>query len=360
MGSLSLSSMFKKLSFTTSQQSEFLDNYISLKGAEDETQSPDREVFEAMKEIYIEVVSEYCFEVVICNDVISKLSQGDSVSTALSPYLNRDVVLAFKATYEVGKTEFGIRQVIININQQNKIKKEFFAKIRKGSIIFFFGIAFLIGISSYMLPQFVAMVDISELDDFTRAFFDFGVFIKDKGDTIFCSFLCLLAAYIYSLANVFGKARDIIEKSPLFIMYLPYRSFAANRFFNMLTLLKSSGLSLRQSLEIIDDEVSPYMQYHIDEMLDMTRVGVSNLEQLDTGLLTPRLRIRLKAAGVRGGDNIDDTFNSIAKKASEDFEKSITSIGDQISSWLLIVGLGLAVTSILVIINSLSSISMSM
>jgi hypothetical protein len=92
----------------------------------------------------------------------------------------------------------------------------------------------------------------------------------------------------------------------------------------------------------------------------MTRVGVSNLEQLDTGLLTPRLRIRLKAAGVRGGDNIDDTFNSIAKKASEDFEKSITSIGDQISSWLLIVGLGLAVTSILVIINSLSSISMSM
>ena len=128
----------------------------------------------------------------------------------------------------------------------------------------------------------------------------------------------------------------------------------------MLTLLKSSGLSLRQSLEIIDGEVTPYLQHHIDEMLEMTRLGVSNLAQLDTGLLTPRLRIRLKAAGSRATDNIDEVFGQIASKASLDFEKNINTIGDQISFWLFISGLSLAIVSILVMINGVMAMAMSM
>lgn len=345
--------------FTTAKQAEFLDNYLSLKGGDNEIQSPDKEVFHQIKEIYGEINSPSCFEVKVCDYVIDKISQGERVDMALAPFLNRDVVLAFKATYEVGKTEYGLRQVIKNINQQSELKKAFNKKVRGGFMIFVIGIVFMLMISTFALPQILAMVDISELDSLTYFYNELGIFLKKSGEKIVYILLVIFAIFKFSQPNLKGDLRELIEKSPLGVFYKTYRSFSANRFFNMLTLLKSSGLSLRQSLEIIDGEVTPYLQHHIDEMLEMTRNGISNLEQLDTGLLTPRLRIRLKAAGNKSSDSIDEVFSNIAAKASDDFEKGISMTGDTLKFWLFIAGLSLAVMSILVMVSGAMSVAAS-
>ncbi len=360
MSELSLSTRFQNFFFNTKRQEEFLDNYLSLKNSGQKNQMPDSMVFQYIKEIYTEINSESAFEVQICDRVIEEVSRGGRLDFALAPFLDDDIVLAFKATYEVGQTEFGIRQVLKNIKQQTEMKKLFISRVRKGLVFFTIGILFVLAMSNMAIPQMLQLVSENELDALATFYLNLGKFIEQDGDKLLFGIIAFIAVYIYVLPNVYGKPREILEKSILSFLFTPYRGFVANRFFNMLTLLKSSKLSLRQSLDVIDDEVPPYLQHHLEQMLDMTRLGVSNLEQLDTGLLTPRLRIRLKSAGITGGDNIDDVFSSIASKANEDFEKSLSSTGNQISFWLLVVGLLMCAMSILVMLNIMMAVAFSM
>lgn len=346
--------------FTTKKQEEFLDNYLAIKGGDDSTTLPDKEVFLALKDVYEETYSPSCFEVKMSDYVIDEISDGGRVDDALSPFLHDDIVMAFKATIEVGKTEFGLRQVIKNISQQTKLKSAFNKKIRGGLFIFLLGVSFVLGVSSFALPAMLEMINERDLDELATAYLHLGRFINDNGKMLVVFIITVFFLYKYSLPNVFGSARKNLESIPLIgIFYQPYKSFSANRFFNMLTLLKSSKLSLRQSLEILETKNTPFMTHHIERMLDMTSLGVADLEQLDTGLLTPRLRVRLKSAGIRSDGKLDDVFMTIASKASEDFERGLSNTGDQIKTWLTLSGVAMCVFSVLVTINMLLAIALS-
>jgi len=349
---LTLIMKWKKLFFSTKKQAEFLDNYLSLKGGDDDSEPlDDRSVFTGVRDIYEEVVSPTCFEVNICDYVIESLADGGRVDEALGLFLNKDIKLAFKATFEVGKTEFGITQVIKNINKQNELQKSFTKKIRGGLFLFGFGLVFVYGVSVEAMPGMLKGLDASEIDELTQLYMQIGQLINDKTEKVLFIVTFLFVVFKYSQANWSGEIRNQADSGLLKLLYYPYKAFAANRFFNMLTLLKSSGLSLRQSLELIEEDVTPFMQHHLTQMIDMTRVGSSNLEQLDTGLLTPRLKVRLKIAGKRESDSIDEVFSQIAISASDDFEKSLERIGDQLKFWLMTSGLGLIVMSLVVVMN---------
>lgn len=348
------------LFFSTKKQEEFLDNYLSIKGGEDSMSLPDKEVFLSMREVYGEVYGASCLEAQICTHIIGKISEGGRVDDALAPFLDRDIVMAFKATIEVGKTEYGIRQVIKNINQQAELKKKFNKLVRTGFFFFTVGLIFVLGVSSLALPQMLEMINEKDLDELSTVYLHLGKFINAYGIKTGFVLLTLYVLFKYSLPNAFGVLRITLENTPLLgAFYQPYKSFVANRFFNMLTLLKSSSLSLRQSLEILDDNTTPYMAEHIERMLDMTRLGTTDLKQLDTGLLTPRLRIRLKSAGARTDGNIDDAFMAIATKASADFEKYLKQTGEQLSLWLTMLGVAMSIFSVLVIINMLLAVALS-
>lgn len=353
---ISAFTQFRTLLFSTNRQMEFLDNYLSLKGDEDSPLS-DKDVFLGVKEVYSEIFNESRFEVLICDFVIDSLARGESVHEALAPFLDRDIVLAFKATAEVGQTDYGLKQVIKNITAQNEMQKSFLKSIKRGLVFLVIGILFVLGVSTFALPAMMEMLDKSDLDPMALYFLDLNIFLEANGARVTLVVILLVSIYLYSLKNWHGKSRDLVDN---FFLYKPYKGFAANRFFNMLTLLKSSKLSLRQSLEVIDGETSPFMQHHLEQMLDMTREGGYNLEQLDTGLLTPRLKVRLKAAGMSGNDNMDEVFGRIASSASEDFEKGLLFIGGQISFWLIISGLCLCLMSVFVMLGILMSMAFSM
>ncbi|NQZ49375.1 MAG: type II secretion system F family protein [Moritella sp.] len=343
-----------KILMTNNRQFDFLDNYLALKG-KGEKQMSDKNVILGIREVYTETISEYCLEVYMCDFIEDVLKSGGNMAEALVPFLDPKIIMAFRATYQVGKTSYGIKQVIKNIQNQADLRKSFKKSIQSGLMFFFGGISVVMVVSSQFLPMLLGMVDESNVDGLTLFYKDLGIFINNNFTQILIGFLLCTIAYIVSLPIWVGPSRTAADN---IFLYSIYQSFAANQFFNMLTLLKNGNLSLRQSLETILEDSTPYMQYHIDQMLDMTRTGTTDLEQLNTGLLPRRLQIRLKIAGMQKG-NLDNVFELIAETANIDVSKKLNLIAATIKYWLMVTGIGMLGMSVTVILNILLGIAMN-
>jgi len=343
-----------KIFFTNNRQFDFLDHYLALKG-NSENQLPDKNVILGIKEVYTETISEHCLEVYMCDYIEDVLKNGGNMAEALVPFLDPKIIMAFRATYSVGKTSYGIKQVIKNIKGQAELRTSFKKSIKTGLMFFFAGIAVVTVVSSQFLPMLLGMVDESNVDGLTIFYKDLGIFINNSLFEVLIGLVVLAIAYIISLPIWIGPSRTAADSV---FLYSIYQSFAANQFFNMLTLLKTGSLSLRQSLEAIHEDSTPYMQYHIEQMLDMTRTGSTDLEQLNTGLLPLRLQVRLKIAGMQSG-SMDNAFEVIAETASSDVTKKLNFIAANIQFWMIITGVSLLAMSVIVILNILLGIAMN-
>ncbi|GIC77217.1 type II secretion system F family protein [Moritella sp. F3] len=343
-----------RILFTNNRQFDFLDNYLALKGV-GEKQMPDKNVISGIKEVYSETVSEHCLEVYMCDFIEDVLKNGGNMAEALEPFLDPKIIMAFRATYSVGKTTYGIKQVIKNIKGQAELRKSFRKSIQSGLMFFFAGITVVTVVSSQFLPMLLGMVDESNVDGLTLFYKDLGIFIDNNLFKIMIGLVLCVISYIISLPIWVGPSRSAADS---LFLYSIYQSFAANQFFNMLTLLKTGSLSLRQSLETILEDSTPYMEYHIEQMLDMTRTGSTDLEQLNTGLLPPRLQVRLKIAGMQNG-SMDSVFELIAETASSDVTKKLNLIAANIKFWLMITGISMLAMSVMVILNILLGVAMN-
>ncbi|MNG99280.1 hypothetical protein D3C79_584450 [compost metagenome] len=202
--------------------------------------------------------------------------------------------------------------------------------------IFVVGMIIFVFVGLFYMPIVQAMIKEDQLDWFMLFVRGFGVFMEKYWPIIVVVVVGLFITYKLTVRTWTGEYRKLADK------YLPPYQIAtlmlSFNLFGVLALLASSGSKVKACLEIMLPNASDYTRWHLEQMLDMTSSGVYGLLQLETGLLPPRLKLRLRIASKSGVSDQAKIFHIIAHESFEDFEASMEKPRVAIGSFFLLLG----------------------
>lgn len=319
----------KNVLFPLSRQFEFLTNYTSLKtDASGHEILHTKEVLLALKDIYAKESGVDSIEYRVCNSMLSKLGEGLSFFETMDDWFHPDICLTYKISLAAGSQRAGVEAIITTMKLQNQRKNRFFKAMILPLIIFIAGVAVFCGMSIGILPTFFySPEELKKATGLVSFTLKMGDVINKYWPVFTIGLLPIIICFFY-----FMPKKGLTEI---------YRNFSAGRFFSLLSLLINSSLTVKDSLLTLQPHVSPYLQDHIENMLDMTQEGSTEFRQLDTGLLPLRLRVRLHVSGKAGAASALDIFSVIASHAGEDFDDAIQKTQGLIKWSVMGVGLGL-------------------
>lgn len=335
-----------QLQFGSRLQFDFIETYCSLKSNGSQKIS-DRITLQTMLDLMTEEYGFGSIQAVVCRSLLTGLKEGDTLSHAMRGWFNEDIIQVFDATYQGSNLKDTMRTLLSRMTDHNKLKGNFFTGLIMPIMIIVYGLGVTLMVSIMFIPTIKESVKIEEMGMIVKFYAFIGDMLTNYGLTIIAFIAFLLGSFFYSLNHWNGSSRMAADKTPF---YGVYSAFAANKLFGVLTLLVESGVSLRQALEIIARTSTPYMAWHIDQMLEMTRQGEFGLLQLETGLLPSRLRLRMRVAGAQSNSQTGSVFSSIAEGASDDFIAHVKMVQRTLSAIFLIIGLLMILAGIFTLI----------
>lgn len=308
-----------------SEQIDFLMNYSKLK----QDGVKDRKAITALREEYSDSLGLEANEVKYCNEALASMQSGAiGIDEGMQRWFDPDLAQVAKTANASKNGSEALKILLEHIEKWQVVKNDVYAAFKKP----------LLWLAGSMLGTYlVATVGIKALAGDTPkekwtetalAYDEFGVFLNTYSDVILMFVLLLTAIYFWVMFFYVGESRRYLDK------YVPgfafYQASQASRFFSIMAVLVSPNggkLTLKPALEQFegnDDLTSDYLAEHVAEMLELSERGRFALEQLDTGLLPKRMRVRLGVAGkTSGGLSMSDTFDSIANNLSSDFGHSM-------------------------------------
>lgn len=326
---MGINSYFKKsILFPLSRQFEFLTNYTSLKTDVDGNDIlPVKQVLEGLLSIYLSECGVDSIEYKVCKAMLAKLGEGLSIFETMEEWFHPDICLTYQISLAAGSQRKGVNAIIESMRQQNARKMNFIKAMVLPVILCVAGISVASIISIGILPTFFYSAEEREnATGLVRFVIKLGEIVSDFWPLMTFGLLPFLIGFIYLTPR-----KGLTEI---------YRNFTAGRFYSLLSLLINSGLTVKESLLIIQPHVSVYLQEHIENMLSGTQEGSTEFKQLDTGLLPLKLRVRLHVSGKSKAVAANGVFAIIAEHAGKDFDEAIEKTQGVIKWTLLGIGLG--------------------
>lgn len=308
---MSASWVRRTLLFPLRTQFMFLLHFTELiVSGEDEDAMDPKTALTILRRIYTEQAGIDASEVKVANELLANLQDGDDIHDAMKEWFHPDICLTYRASMESGSGVAGVNKIIGVMREQNQLKRSFFVTMFVPTMLMLVGLIMFAIVSIHVIPTFFDGVnDINKASLLVRAVVAGGQIL---------SHVWLPALLFISIMA--GTAFYFMPRKGLSAVY---RNFSAGRFFALFALLISSEMSIREALQILLPHVAPYLQDHLEEMLDKTQFGVTEFRQLDTGLLPLELRVRLQVSGEKGSGSSTEIFNIISQNAAKDFRSAI-------------------------------------
>lgn len=315
--------------FPLRTQFAYLLNFTQLVSADNgEETMGAKEALTVLRRIYAEQAGEDTNEVKMTDEFLSNWRDGDDIHEAMEEWFHPDICLTYRASTEAGAGVAGVNHIIDVMREQNAQKRRFFISMVVPFALMSVGLTMFTFVSTSVIPSFF-----SSPSDLAKA----GIFVHAVmacGDILVkvLPLVLLLSPVIIAVLVYFMPRKGLFSV---------YRNFAAGRFFALFSLLIQSNVSIREALQLLIAHVPPFLQEHLDEMLFKTQHGVTEFQQLDTGLLPVELRIRLQVSGEKGGGSSSEIFNVIAQNATKDFGNAIER-ASAVAKWsMMLSGIGL-------------------
>ena len=213
------------------------------------------------------------------------------------------------------------------------------ALIYPASVFILFSIM-LTSFSIFVVPTLASILPPDKWPAIGQALYFVANAIKHYGVYIALGLVCLFAAFIYSLPRWSSNWR---RKLDAYMPYNFYRDYAGAMLIISISSLMRSGISLRSSVERSMKYSSPWMRWHLREVL--VRLSKPNTvhfgDAFQTGVLSQDLEDRVQDASERR--NPTEAFVKIGVGSMDRVIQSIERSATRLStSMLVICGLVLA------------------
>lgn len=323
--------LYRKLLFPKSAQVEFVKHYLDLKL----NKNSDKLSIMQMLEIYEETVGIAAAESQVCNEMLVKLKNGYPIVDAMRGWFDDDFLLVFSASLNTSHPVDIIEKYMVVMDSFKDLLSVLWKKLSLPFILLSGTFVMTIVLGSYVVPSLIETIDATRLTMPIKMVNAIAGFVTNHGFKLAILFGVIVYAYRYTSRNFTGSLRDKLDHN---LFSIPTQITSA-KFFAMLSLLLEARLSIKRCLEILNGNMTPYVDDHIRRMLEKTQKGSTNMQQLDTGLLDNRLKIRLKMASILNASGNDKSLSLISQFAVKDVSSSLLKIAVTVSMalWLSLI-----------------------
>jgi len=198
-------------------------------------------------------------------------------------------------------------------------------------IVFYF---MLYGFAVHVVPTLSSILPPDKWPLLGRILYSVSINIQKYGLYIFAGFLITVALFIYSLPRWTGVIRRRLDHYPPWVLY---RDFSGAMLIVSLSTLMRSGVSLRSSLERALRYSSPWLSWHLREILTrLSRPNSSTFgDAFQTGVVNQYLEDRIQDAAERR--NPVEAFVKIGVGSIDRLASSIEASASKLNSALLVI-----------------------
>ena len=212
------------------------------------------------------------------------------------PPMDSLVLLSAEAS---GNLVQGLRFLTFSVRAINKIKSAILSALVMPIVVLNMIVGMLFGFAKYMIPILTAIVQPERWPIIGKVMHSMSMFVYDYVGLIYGGFAGLMFVVGWLLPNWYGPSRKKFEKMLPFSIYRDYNS--AILLISMSGLMES-GASLVGSLRSLRKSSTPWLSWHIGQILyRLDRQSATPAKAFDTGVLPEQLYERVVDYGERSG-----------------------------------------------------------
>lgn len=279
----------------------------------------------------------------VLRSIQTKLSSGVCVADSFRAYLSQEQYLALATAERAGRVAAGLRDAALIHERRSRF-------IRTIVLASLYPIALVIGLIGMLvvfgyvvLPQYAEIVPVDEWSHSGQLLY----FVA--GNMVWAA--PVLAGIAFGLVLYFRWAFANQIRWRILLPFKIYDAFLCGMFALSFACLIRSRCTVKESLEFIRDNSSPYMSHHAKEMLHrLVKRNMKPANAIDTGLFSEKSRITLQIYD--GSKGFNDALEKVASNIVEETELKI-GILMKVVSGAVLVFIGAAVGVLSMVLSSI-------
>jgi type II secretory pathway component PulF len=286
-----------------------------------------------------------------------KAMQKEGLAHALRPVISPTELVMLDAIQNSGdatlaKGLFFMADMCEKLDQMSRIMRNAVAYPLALLVIFS---ALLFGFSVYAVPVIESLLPVEKWPPIGQTMHTLAGVVRSYGLFVAASVLLMLVLFLRSLSRWQGPVRRVLDNYP---PYNVYRSYTGAMLIVSLSSLMRTGVSLRGSIERAMKFSSPWLRWHLREILRALSSGNTTMfgTAFRTGLLNPDMEDRVQEASERR-DPVS-AFVKIGVGSIDRIARSVEDAAGKLNNVLLLfggAGLGAMIMAFFATVQSISS-----
>lgn len=296
-----------------------------------------RETIQTIYQIHTDVVK------LVAEDMQKAIAQGYPLAFGMEKWFPTTIVEIVRAGEEGGSFIPALAAAIHYYEARVTATKMMLQTLTYPLIVLTMALTILVIIKTSVFNTFASIKAVANWPLLGRDIYGIGNFVQHWW--WFCLFLLLASGtgIYYMLQNVTGDMRHKIDKLPVLSLY---RYLTAARFMEILGILVTNGLSLKQGLHIIHKNAQPYLSWHLMLMEFRLGGGSDNIaDVLDTKLICPADMLRLRV--MAKGKGFDQALVSLGRQALTRYQQRVIRLVRLTSGFMMLLTALLAAMMVL-------------
>jgi type II secretory pathway component PulF len=318
----------QKLSFSRNQQKAFLEDLSSL--IEDGV--PASQAIET-----VALISKGATRAV-ARDILVRISEGQMIADGMEGWFSPGIIEIIRAGEQGGTLAENMASASRTLGQQSNTFAHLVVSCLYPLVVLVAGLAVSVFMKHTVFENFIAIKPINQWPSDGQTLYYVAGFIEKWWWLVVALMIGIAMGLAKLLANLTGRAREVVDSMHLLSLY---RDTAAARFMEMLGLLLTNGIVLKEALRILQTQASNYLTWHLQMMQMRLGGGRENIaEVIDTGLIPQADILRLQV--IAKGRGFEHALIRLGKLAATRNEKTTQTVGKILSGLLLALGAGWA------------------
>lgn len=281
------------------------------------------------------------------NYVHRQLERGRALSEALKPFIPVDEALILQSGEIRGNLPQALQLVVRNMQAGDKMRSSVGAAMAQPALGVLSLLGLSVGFGLMMWPDILRGVPLKHWPAWTHLCIDTQLWLGHHWPWLF-TLAGFVVAYYMSLTRWTGKYRTWADLIP---PYSIYRGQLASSFLGVLAALVESGKTVRESLELMQDNSSPYMRWRIAQIIRKLDIsGEEGIKALRTGFFSQQIMDRIEDAS--SNRTFGATLRYIGENALRLIVRAVEKQADVANViFLMIVGAAFLYTTSVVVIG---------
>lgn len=230
----------------------------------------------------------------VCKDVAKRMKQGNnSLSSALANYVTSEEVVLLDSAERSENRESVIHGIETIINLLSSTKESMDLVVKKSiypMILMTVGISVFLFMRFNILPQYAELYTPDLWTGLPSYIWIIGELVKNTWPIILMALAFLFFIVRWSVGNYVGTYRITLDKIPPWNVY---KAIQGSSFFDALYAMVISGISLNDAIKLISKNSSPYVQKHLNLIVNKLAHGARLEKAIVSDLFDEDVKIDL-------------------------------------------------------------------